>query len=81
MNKIQGKSFKYQDCIGKQYGFIAQDIQPVLPHIVHIDEETEDKFMYLQYDRFCAVHNEAIKELHNIIKQLQMRIEILENKI
>lgn len=81
MNKIQGKSFKYQDCNGKQYGFIAQDIQPVLPHIVHIDEETEDKFMYLQYDRFCAVHNEAIKELHNIIKQLQMRIEILENKI
>jgi hypothetical protein len=78
VNKIQGKSFKYQDCKGKQYGFIAQDILQVLPHIVHIDEETEDKYMYLQYDRFCAVHNEAIKELHNIIKQLQARIAELE---
>ena len=36
--------------------------------------------MYLHYDRFNALHHEAIKELHKIIQGLKARINVLENK-
>ena len=80
VNKIQGKSFKYMDCDGRQLGFIAQEIQEIVPEVVHV-EDTEDKYMFLQYDRFVALHNEAIKELYNEIQLLKNRIIELENKI
>jgi len=69
------------DCKGKQLGFIAQEVYELEPDLVHIDDSTDDKFMFLSYDRFSALHNEAIKELHQIIIQLKQRIELLENKI
>ena len=59
VNLIQAKSFKYMDCNGRQHGFIAQDIYPIVPELVSIDTESDDKFMFLQYDRFSAIHNEA----------------------
>jgi hypothetical protein len=80
VNQIQAKSFKYQECEGRQYGFIAQDIKPLIPELVNTDNESEEKYMYLHYDRFSALHHEAIKELHKIIQGLKARIEILENK-
>ena len=80
VNLIQAKSFKYMDCNGRQHGFIAQDIYPIVPELVSIDNESDDKFMFLQYDRFSAIHNEAIKELYKIIQGLESRIAILENK-
>jgi len=67
------------DCNGRQHGFIAQDIYPIVPELVSIDNESDDKFMFLQYDRFSAIHNEAIKELYKIIQGLEARIVQLEN--
>jgi hypothetical protein len=37
--------------------------------------------MSLRYDRFSALHNEAIKELLGKINLLEDRIKLLENKI
>jgi hypothetical protein len=80
VNQIQAKSFKYQECEGRQYGFIAQDIKPLIPELVNVDNESEEKYMYLHYDRFSALHHVAIKELYKIIRGLEARIIQLENK-
>ena len=80
VNQTQAKSFKYQECEGRQYGFIAQDIKPLIPELVNVDNESEEKYMYLHYDRFSALHHEAIKELYKIIQGLEARIVQLENK-
>ena len=78
VNQIQAKSFKYQECEGRRYGFIAQDVQPLIPELVNVDNDSEEKYLFLHYDRFCALHHEAIKQLHKINKGLEARIEILE---
>jgi hypothetical protein len=49
--------------------------------LVYIDESTDDRTMSLRYDRFSALHNEAIKELLGKINLLEDRIKLLENKI
>ncbi len=43
-----------------QVGFIAQDVEKVLPEAVHTDEEG---YKYLAYDKITVVLVEAIKEL------------------
>ena len=78
---MKSKTFKYSDSQAKQYGFIAQEVYDVQPELVYIDESTDDKYMSLYYDRFSALHNEAIKELLGKINQLEDRINLLENKI
>ena len=79
--RLKAKKFKYMNSEGKQLGFIAQDVHEVAPELVYIDESTDDKFMFLQYDRFSALHNESIKQLFNKINKLEERITFLENKI
>ena len=79
--KIKAKKFKLLDREEKQLGFIAQDVYDVQPELVYIDESTDDRMMSLRYDRFSALHNEAIKELLGKINQLEDRIKLLENKI
>ena len=79
--KLKAKKFKLLDSEEPQVGFIAQEVYEVQPELVYIDNSTDDKYMSLRYDRFSALHNEAIKELHQIIIQLKDRIEVLENKI
>ena len=76
--KLQGKKFKYMDCKGKQLGFIAQEVYELAPDLIHIDETTDDKFMFLSYDRVCALHNEAIKEQQKRINDLETRLALVE---
>ena len=47
----QAKSFKYQECDGRQYGFIAQDIKPLIPELVNVDNESEENIcIYIMID-------------------------------
>ena len=71
MKQLQGKTFKYTNCIGRQMGLIAQEVKPIIPEVV---VEDEDGYMFLAYDRLVAVLIESVKEL-------EKRINILENKI
>ena len=59
----------------KQLGFIAQDIEKILPEVVHTDE---NGFKSVDYSKVSAVLVEAIKEQQKIIEELQQRIEKLE---
>ena len=65
VNQIQAKSFKYQECEGRQYGFIAQDIKPLIPELVNIDNESEENIF---------IYN-TIDSAHYIMKQSRSYIK------
>jgi hypothetical protein len=71
VKQLQGKTFKYQNCIGRQMGLIAQSVKPIIPEVVFEDDEG---YNFLAYDRLVALLIESVKELDK-------RINILENKI
>ena len=67
------------------YGFIAQEIQNVLPEVVG-EGATEDH-LAVNYDHITAVNTAAIQELTSLVEDLQKenaelkkRLEILERK-
>ena len=61
----------------RQIGFIAQEVEPILPEVVKTDS---DGYKALAYDRIAAVLVEAIKEQQSQIEVLKARIEALENR-
>jgi hypothetical protein len=71
VKQLQGKTFKYQNCQGRQMGLIAQDVKPIVSEVVIEDDEG---YNYLAYDRLVALLIEAVKEL-------EQRVAILENNI
>ncbi|MGB3341487.1 MAG: tail fiber domain-containing protein, partial [bacterium] len=67
------------------YGFIAQEIQNVLPEVV--GEGATEKHLAVNYDHITAVNTAAIQQLAQLVEKLQgentelkKRLEILENK-
>ena len=69
---------------GKQIGLIAQDVEMVLPEIVHTNAEG---YKSLSYDKMTAVLIEAVKSQQKVIEELkeqnkefQKRIEALEKR-
>lgn len=79
---------------GRQIGFIAQDVLPVLPEIV-LTENNAEKTLGLKYDSFIPVLTKAIQEqqaeiselktknneLSEVTQQLQRRLSKLENAV
>jgi hypothetical protein len=72
------KSFGYDsDC--KQVGLIAQEVEEVLPEIIHLAPFDDDKgvsisgenYMTVQYDRVIPLLVESIKELKKEIEELK----------
>jgi hypothetical protein len=68
----------------KQIGLIAQDVEKVIPEVVHTDAEG---YKSMSYDKLTAVLIEAVKEQQKIIKEqkatiddLSKRVNILENR-
>ncbi|WP_431736401.1 tail fiber domain-containing protein [Cellulosispirillum alkaliphilum] len=51
-----------------QIGFIAQEVEKVLPELVHTNDEG---YKSLSYDKLTAVLLEAIKEQQAIIEELK----------
>ena len=62
---------------GRQIGFIAQEVEPILPEVVKTDS---DGYKALAYDKIAAVLVEAMKEQQSQIEALKARIEALENR-
>jgi len=61
----------------EKIGVIAQEIQEVLPQVVH---EQEDGMLGVSYGNITAVLIEAIKEQQIQIELLKAEIEVLKNK-
>jgi hypothetical protein len=71
-------------CEGTQIGFIAQDVETVIPEVVLTDKEG---FKSIAYDKLTAVLVEAVKEMKikmnsqdSIIKVQSAQIKALEAK-
>lgn len=65
-----GVSFnKIGDATKRRYiGFIAQDVEPLLPSLV---ERSHDGMMGINYGAYVSVLNEGIKALHYKVRQLE----------
>jgi len=67
-----------------QYGFVAQEVEKVLPELVHpaIDPYgEEDDFVVMNYDGIIPVLTEAIKEQQEIMDDQQVTIEEQELRL
>tara|TARA_B110000977_G_C11084780_1_gene494244 strand:- start:956 stop:1594 length:639 start_codon:yes stop_codon:yes gene_type:complete len=75
LNQIQGVYFNWKGKEEREVGFIAQQVQKVLPEVV-----AEDKKSYLSvdYSKVVPLLVGAIQEQNNLIRDLQGRINKLE---
>ena len=71
VKQLQGKTFVYNGCAGRQMGMIAQEVKPIVPEVVMVDE---DGYHLMCYDRLVALLIESVKELSN-------EVEMLKNKL
>ena len=73
--QMQPVKYTYKSNGEQQLGFIAQDIGTLIPESVHFDE-----FMGVDYQSLIPILTKAIQEQNLLIKALEQRILILENK-
>ncbi|NNL91321.1 MAG: hypothetical protein HKO66_03715 [Saprospiraceae bacterium] len=87
--KLQGVTYEYNTDDHKRFdaeagqtqiGFIAQDVQKVLPELVSSDG-TEDAYLGIRYANMAAVLVEAMKEQQSQIDMRDERIDELEKQL
>ena len=76
--QLQGKTFKMYDNVDREMGFIAQEVPPIVPEVVWIDESDENRHHSLKYDELITLLCEGIKELLGKVTALEARIAALE---
>ncbi len=77
---LQPKSyFMKNDSKKLRYGFIAQEVNEILPDLINGDPKGKD-FIGLDYNGIIPVLVKAIQEQQVQIKELQKEVEILKNK-
>ena len=76
--QLRGVSFKWKDNpdMGSRIGFIAQEMEPVLPELVFTNEA--DGYKGVNYAEVTAVLVEAVKEQQKMIEELKAEIEQLK---
>ena len=81
VKKLRGVEFEWKDekdhQKGKQIGFIAQEVNKVIPEVV---TQGSDDYYSMSAGQLTAVLTEAVKELNAEVKRLKKRVEELENK-
>ena len=74
----KGGATKFDGSVGDDYGFIAQDIQKVIPEVVF---NTESGYLKLDYGKLVAIGIGSIQEQHTRIESIKDRVNILKSKI
>jgi hypothetical protein len=77
--QLSGVTYSWIGQEGKKIGFIAQEVEKVIPELVFTNNNTEDKIKGIHLDNITAVLVEAIKEQQKIIEELKLRITNLES--
>ena len=75
---LRGVEFDYIESGEHNIGVIAQEVEEVLPDLVHTDENTDTKSV--AYGNLTAVLIEAVKELKKENDALSARIQSLEDR-
>lgn len=70
VKQIQGVSFAWKDTGAKSYGYIAQEIEKVVPEVVSTDEQGRKS---VNYDATIAILLEAVKTLSAKIEALEAK--------
>jgi hypothetical protein len=61
-------------------GFIAHELQEVIPSAVEGEKDAEDQIQSLKLDALCSVMVKAMQEQQEIIEKLEARLAALESK-
>lgn len=64
----------------KQIGFIAQDVEKIIPEVVFTDD-SEEQYKSISYGNITALIVEALKELKDENNKLKQELHILKQKI
>jgi hypothetical protein len=80
IGQLQGKSFILNGDPKRQIGFIAQEVKEVVPEVVVVDENSEEQYHFMQYDKLTALLCEGIKELVAKVNSLEARVATLEGQ-
>lgn len=82
IDHLRGVQFEYKDqtkyAKGPKIGVIAQEMRTVYPEMV---EKGTDGFFKVDYSQLTAVLIQAVKEQQQQIKQQQLEMTVLKNKI
>uniref|UniRef100_A0A6C0H6R6 Peptidase S74 domain-containing protein n=1 Tax=viral metagenome TaxID=1070528 RepID=A0A6C0H6R6_9ZZZZ len=78
ITQLQGITFKMQDVEKRQMGFIAQDVESIVPEVVQVGD---DDTRFMSYDKLTALLVEGIKEQKTIIDNQQAQIDELIKKV
>jgi hypothetical protein len=86
LRKVQGTTYQFKKADfpdrnfpeGNQYGFIAQDVEKVMPEAAF---ENSDGYYVMNYTMLIPVLTEAIKEQDAVTTQQQARIVALEQEV
>ena len=62
----------------REMGFVAQEVLPIVPEVVYIDENDENRYHSLKYDKLTALLCEGIKELLGKVNVLEAKVSALE---
>jgi hypothetical protein len=81
ISQLQGKTFILNDSPTRQMGFIAQEVKLVCPEVIVIDENSDDHWHFMQYDKLTALLCEGIKEQQVLITSLTSRVASLEARL
>lgn len=76
VQQMQGVSYERKSDGEKKIGFIAQDLQKVLPEVVI---ENHDGLLSVDYGNIVALLTEAIKEQQQQIEDMKLEIKELKN--
>ena len=77
VTSLRGVTYNYKTSEKTSIGFIAQEVEQVVPEVVSTDIEG---YKSVSYANMVALLTEAIKEQQTIINDLKARIELLESK-
>lgn len=75
---VQGVSFNWKDSGEEAYGFIAQDIEKIYPHLVSTDATTGIKSV--DYSGLIPVLVEKMKQQNQEIQKLDKKLDLLKSK-
>jgi hypothetical protein len=65
INKLNGVYYNWKEGDDLTHvGFIAQEVNKVIPELTYVNKNTEEKYMGVHYQNMTAVIVEAIKELY-----------------
>jgi hypothetical protein len=75
VSSINGYSFTWKDSGKKSYGYVAQQIEQVIPEVVTTDSTGEKS---VNYDATIAILLEAVKDLSQQVTDLKVQVEELK---